>query len=139
MGQATIVVVDDTDYVREVIGLMLDHSVYTVYSFADPNEAVVASENFQVDLFLLDMDMPVMNGLELLKRLKVRDKTFEVIIITGKNDKSAAVAAMKLGAYGVLLKPFSYNELHTFVEYALASAAAKKQQAGTIANQSEKR
>jgi len=129
LSQASIVVVDDTHYVREVIGLMLDRKGYNVYSFADPDSAFAVSENIQVDLFLLDLVMPKMDGLELLRRLNVRGKPFEAIMITARNDKADAAEAMRLGAYGILYKPFSSSELFTFVEYALASAAAKKQQA----------
>jgi len=122
-------VVDDTHYVREVIGSMLDRKGYNVYSFADAEHAFTVSENIQVDLFLLDMVMPNVNGLELLRRLKAREKPFEAIMITARNDKGDAAEAMKLGAYGILYKPFSSSDLLTTVEYALASAAAKKQQA----------
>lgn len=128
MGQAAIVVVDDADNVRDVIELMLDHKGYKVYSFSDPDDALAVSENIQIDLFIVDMMMPKISGIEVLKRLNVREKPFEAIMITGKNDSDDTAEALKLGAYRILHKPFSYSELITCVEFALASAAAKKQQ-----------
>ena len=130
MGQAAIVVVDDTEYVREVIESMHDRNDYAVYSFANPNDALAVSENIQIDLFIFDMVMPKMNGMEVLKRLNVHENLFEVIMITGKSDGEDSAEAMRLGAFGVLQKPFSHGELITSVEYALASAAAKKQRVG---------
>jgi DNA-binding NtrC family response regulator len=126
MGQSTIVLVDDLDFVRDVIEMMLDKKGYTVYSFADPADALAVSENIQVDLFLVDMMMPKISGMEVLKRLLAAQKPFEVLMITGKNDTAEAAEALRIGAYGVLQKPFTRAELLTFVEYALASAAAKK-------------
>ena len=128
MGQAAIVVIDDTDNVREIIGLMLDHKGYSVYSFADPDDAVAVVENVRIDLFIVDMMMPKISGIEVLKRLNVREKALEVIMITGKNDPEDTAEALRHGAYGILQKPFSYDELIASVEQALASAAAKKQQ-----------
>ena len=136
MEQATIVVVDDTDCVREVVESMLDRKGHTMYSFADPADALIASKNIRVDLFLIDVLMPKMSGLELLERLNVQENTFEAIMITGKKDKAEAAEAMRLGAYGILHKPFSYSELLAFVDNALASAAAKKQQAAKLLDQS---
>jgi DNA-binding response OmpR family regulator len=127
MGQATIVVVDDTDTVREVIKLMLGNKGYTVYSFADANDVVAVSENIQIDLFIIDMMMPKTSGIEALKRLNVKENAYEAIMITGKDDQEDTAEALKLGAYRILQKPFSYHELITSVEFALASGAAKKQ------------
>jgi two-component system OmpR family response regulator len=132
MAQPAIVVVDDTDTIRDVIRLMLEHNGYTVYSFANPADALAVSESIQIDLFIVDMVMPGISGLEFLKRLKVKEMPFEVVIVTGKDDKEDAAEAMKLGAFGVLQKPFSFAELLTSVEYALVSASAKKQQVGNL-------
>jgi DNA-binding NtrC family response regulator len=136
MSNAFIAVVDDTDEVREVVELMLTNEGYTVYPFADANDAVAVSENIRIDLFLIDMIMPKTSGLEVLKKLNVMEKTFQAIMITGGKDVDDVVEAMKLGAYGVLQKPFSLNELITMVEYALASAAAKKQRVGNLMDRS---
>ena len=128
MDRKTIVVVDDTDHVRETVGLMLDRKGYAVYSFANPADALSVSENIQIDLFVVDLVMPNIDGLEMLRKLNVKEKPYEVIIITGKGDGSDAAEALRLGAFGVLRKPFTHDDFMTSVEYALSSAAAKKQQ-----------
>jgi two-component system, OmpR family, response regulator VanR len=137
MASGTIVIADDTDEVRDVVELMLQHDGYTVYSFANPHDAVAVSENIQIDLFIIDMMMPKISGLEVVEKLNVKEKPFEIIMITGKNEDEDVAEAMRLGAYGTLKKPFTYNELITFVENALASAAAKKQRVGNLMDQSE--
>jgi DNA-binding NtrC family response regulator len=89
---------------------------------------MAVSEDVQIDLFIIDVMTPKMSGMELLKKLNVRESLLEVIVTTGKRDADVAGEALKLGAYGVLRKPFTRSELLTYVEYALASAAAKKRQ-----------
>jgi DNA-binding NtrC family response regulator len=128
MGQATIVVVDDTDYVREILELMLGQKGYKVYSFANPEDALAVAETIRIDVFVVDMVMPNLDGLEVLRRLKVKEKPYEAIMITGNSNNDDAAEATRLGAFGILKKPFTFDEFITSVEYALSSASAKKQQ-----------
>jgi DNA-binding NtrC family response regulator len=137
MGGGTIVIVDDTDYVREVIEMMLDRNDYKVYSFASAGDALAVCKNVKIDLFIIDVVMPEMSGIELLRRLNVRECFFEVIMITGKKDLKDATEAMDLGAFGILHKPFTYSEFLSAVERALASAVEKKHRIGNLMDQGQ--
>jgi DNA-binding NtrC family response regulator len=135
MASATIVVVDDTDEIREIIVLMLQHEGYTVYSFANARDVLAISKSIRIDLFLIDIIMPGTDGLGLVEELNVKENSYEVITITGKNDEKIAAQAKELGVYGHLQKPFSFNELIAMVEFAIASAAAKRQRISDLVEQ----
>ena len=128
--------VDDTDYVREILELMLDQKGYKVYSFANPEDALAVAETIRIDIFVVDMVMPNLDGLEVLRRLNVKQRPYEAIMITGDSNNEDAAEALRLGAYGILKKPFTFSEFATFIEYALASASAKKQQVAHLMDSS---
>jgi DNA-binding NtrC family response regulator len=77
----------------------------------------LSSEEF--DLAILDIEMPGMNGIELLKRIKQKDATLNVVMITAYGSLQSAVEAMRLGAYDYLTKPFQMDEIKHVVEKAL--------------------
>ncbi len=89
----------------------------TVESFMDPNEALEYLDTTQVDLALLDIDMPQMGGLELAARMKDKCPGIRVIFLTGYSEY--AVDAYAMHATGYLLKPIGYDRLLSEIEYAL--------------------
>jgi len=86
-------------------------------------EALERAETEEYDVVLLDLNLPDMNGLDVLKDFRAREVAVEVIILTGNGTVSAAVEAMKLGAYDFLTKPFDMEEL----KEVLKKAFEKKQ------------
>jgi DNA-binding NtrC family response regulator len=78
---------------------------------------VIAGGNF--DVILLDMDMPHVSGMEVLRHVRARHPAIEVIVITGVGDVELAVEAMKLGAYDYLSKPVESRRLVACIEEAL--------------------
>jgi DNA-binding NtrC family response regulator len=126
VGHATVVVMDTADDIREVLELMLKHEGYSVYSFASPEDVLCVSKSVKVDLFLIDMTKPGTEGIDCLRMLMVDEKPYEAVMLSQREDVEGADMAARLGAFACLAKPFSFNELVTMVEYALASSAAKR-------------
>ena len=93
-----ILVVDDEPNVRESFRLVLEDA-YDVIDVPDGARALEAVRASSVDLVLLDIRLPEMDGIEVLERLKAIDEGVEVILVTAVKTVRTAVAAMKLGAF----------------------------------------
>jgi len=113
-----LLVVDDEDGFRKGLCKRLTRKGLKAFEAATGEEAVtVAGENL-LDVALVDIRMPGMNGIELLSRLKETHSSIEVIILTGVATVATAIEAMKLGAYDYLGKPCRFDELMILVEKA---------------------
>jgi len=84
---------------------------YAVAVFSDPEEAVKYLRENSVDVVLTDLNMPKIDGMEMLKIVKSESIDADVIIMTAYAQAETAVAAMKLGAYDYIIKPFATDEL----------------------------
>ena len=112
MGQkANILIVDDEEVVRlSHLRCLLGTDCNTQVA-QNGNEAIRVMEQHPFDVILLDLRMPDLNGLDLLKVIKERWPTSEVIIITGYPSIESAKEAVRLGAYNYLAKPLEPNEI----------------------------
>src|SRR5437867_4073476 len=118
MARPVVLVVDDDPGVRESFRLILeDH--YDVVDVPDGPSALDVVRASAVDLVLLDIRLPGMDGIEVLERIKALDEGIEVILVTAVKTVRTAVAAMKLGAFDYLTKPFEEDELLSLVRRAL--------------------
>jgi DNA-binding NtrC family response regulator len=118
MARPLILVVDDDPGVRESFRLILeDH--YDVVDVPDGPSALDVVRASPMDLVLLDIRLPVMDGIEVLERIKAIDERVEVILVTAVKTVRTAVAAMKLGAFDYLTKPFEEDELLSLASRAL--------------------
>ena len=126
MNPATIVVVDDSDDVREILEIMLSHAGYIVHTFASPVDASEALGNMKVDMFLIDLVMPIVSGMDFVQALDVKNSDYEVIIMTGKTDRRAVLDTLAQGACSYVLKPFKYEDLLAKVKEALEAVRAKR-------------
>lgn len=91
-----------------------DHQVETATNGAEAWEKFY--NNYQeFDLIITDVNMPVMNGLEFMQRIREHDIDIPIVIITGQGDLEVSIAALKLGAFDYLLKPFRIQELLTTI------------------------
>ncbi|MGM0508207.1 MAG: response regulator [Fusobacteriota bacterium] len=109
-----ILIIDDEKNIR----FMLDKSLskdYDVTSAVNGEDGLEKLKEGEYDLILLDMKLPGMDGLEVLKKIKESNKEVTVIMITGFGNIDTAVEAMKLGAVDYLRKPFSSNEIRSIV------------------------
>ncbi|NJD38130.1 MAG: sigma-54-dependent Fis family transcriptional regulator [Geobacter sp.] len=117
-----ILVVDDTQSFRFMVKGYLDDAGYRTTCVADGAEALAALEQQQFDLVLSDMVMPGMDGVELLRRIRVSYPAIPFVLITGNGSIDSAVAAMKEGANDYLLKPLNWEELKLVVQRLLEQA-----------------
>src|SRR5437764_6106045 len=126
MPRPVILVVDDDPGVRESFRLILeDH--YDVLDVPDGPQALDAVRASQVDLVLLDIRLPEMDGIEVLERIKAIDEGVEVVLVTAVRTVRTAVAAMKLGAFDYLTKPFEEDELLAVIARALEKRALERE------------
>jgi DNA-binding response OmpR family regulator/AraC-like DNA-binding protein len=114
-----VIVVDDDDGVREALHLILDDD-YEGADAADGGKAVDTVRTRPVDLALLDILLPDIDGIEALKELKAMVPAIPVIMLTGVRTVRTTVAAMKLGAVDYVTKPFQEDELLGLIHGAIA-------------------
>ena len=113
-----ILLADDEKNLRMVLTRELSVEGYEVHETANGSDAAELLEKNEYDVLILDLNMPGMDGMEVLKKIKFLELLTEVIILTGHGTVSTAVQAMKLGAYDFLTKPFKIEELKAIVEKA---------------------
>lgn len=111
-----IMVVDDEMIVRESLYHWFKKSGHTVGTAASGFEALEKLENIPFDLLFVDIKMPMMNGLELLAKVKMEYPDTGVVIITAYGSVESAVQAMKMGAADYLLKPFKPDQMDLLLE-----------------------
>ncbi len=116
--QAKILVAEDEANLRLVIQKELQRLGYNVRVAADGEAALKLLEESNVDVLLSDINMPRMDGLELLRRVRERTNPPETIMLTGQATVETAIEAMKLGAYDYLSKPYRIGELDLLVKQA---------------------
>ncbi|MCL5020107.1 MAG: sigma-54 dependent transcriptional regulator [Bacteroidetes bacterium] len=119
MKRGHILVIDDDDAVRDSLRGFLDERGYEVQTAADGNEGLKLFSRHRPDLVISDVRMKEMDGIEVLKAIKVMDKNLPVIIMTAFGDMDSVIEAMKLGAYDYLEKPFKTANAETLISRAL--------------------
>ncbi|HEU5192257.1 MAG TPA: sigma-54 dependent transcriptional regulator [Methylomirabilota bacterium] len=122
----TILVVDDDHGLRESFRLILEDE-FEVLDVPDGQHALDIVRSCQVDLVLLDIRLPGMDGLEVLERIKGMDEQLDVILVTAVKTVRTAVSAMKLGALDYLTKPFDEDEVLALIRRALEKRALERE------------
>lgn len=121
MGRAKVLVVDDDRGVLDTLKIILTEEGYDVVTTPDPVYALNMIELEKPDVVIEDIKMPGMDGIELLRRIKAKWSYLPVVIITAFSTWENAVAAMRLGAFDYLKKPFDINQLRLVVERAVSA------------------
>lgn len=114
-----IIVVDDEPGMREFLEIMLQKDGYAIDTAADGAEAIDKIEENLFDLAIVDIQMPVLNGIEVLKKINEKSPDTTVIMITAYASHETAIEAMKLGAYDYITKPFKIDEIKLVIKKAL--------------------
>jgi two-component system, NtrC family, response regulator AtoC len=122
-ARPVVLVVDDEPGVRESFRLVLEDE-YDVLEAGDAPQALEHAVRSPVDLVLLDLRLPGMQGIELLERQKAIDDRMQVILVTAVQTVRAAVTSMKLGAFDYVTKPFDEDEIRRLIQRALEKRAA---------------
>ena len=115
---ARILIAEDEANLRLVLQKELERLGYRVQAAPDGEAALRKLEESNVDVLLCDINMPRIDGMEVLRRVHQRPNPPEVIMLTGQATVETAVEAMKLGAYDYLTKPYSITELDVRVRQA---------------------
>jgi len=126
MMKQRILIVDDEGGVRESLRMVLKERFDTVPANSG-EEALAVLEQGPVDLVLLDIIMPGIDGLEALERIKQAPRAPQVIMLTATKTVKTAVQAMKLGAFDYITKPFDIDELLLLIDRALQAAALARE------------
>lgn len=111
--QKLIMTVDDSKSIRLTVSLALRHAGYRVVEASGGEEALELLRRETVDLILLDLNMPEMDGIELTRRIKGDDanRSIPVVMLTTELQKSRLAEARAAGAVGWMYKPFRSEEL----------------------------
>ncbi len=117
-----MLVVDDEPMVREVVTRYLEEEGHTVTIAADGAAALRVLDHGGIDLVVLDLMLPEVDGLQVLQRLR-DTATTPVIVLTARGDESERINGLKLGADDYVVKPFSPRELVARVASVLRRAA----------------
>ncbi|KMO94364.1 response regulator transcription factor [Streptomyces roseus] len=141
-GGAGILVVDDDPTVSEVVAGYLDRAGFTVRLAADGPAALRAAEELRPDLVVLDLMLPGMDGLEVCRRLRARERAagqhggqgavppVPVIMLTARGDEDDRILGLEVGADDYVTKPFSPRELVLRVQSVLRRAVPAAPAAG---------
>lgn len=133
-AQATVLVVDDHVLVRTGVANIISHEpdLQVVAEASNGAEAVAAFERFRPDVTLLDLRMPVMEGVEAVRQIRVRDPQAKVIVLTTYDTDEDITRALKAGAKAFILKDISAGALVDCIHdvlngktYLAPTAAAK--------------
>jgi DNA-binding response OmpR family regulator len=135
---AHILVVDDEPFVRNAIQLYLETQGFRVSTAESGERAleILARTGDAVDLLLLDLVMPGIHGLEVLKRVKEIDRSIEVVIATGCGTVHSAIEAMRFGAFDYITKPVVDFEKDLLKTVRAAVRARRERQAGAAGDRS---
>ena len=124
--QIKLLIVDDDEKFLKTISERLGLKDFNVVAAIDGNQAIKSAKKGQFDVAILDLKMPGMDGMEILKILKKKHKFLEVIILTGYASIDSAVECTKLGAFGYLEKPYSFDKLLEMLQKAYETRLRKK-------------
>ncbi|HEY5997612.1 MAG TPA: response regulator, partial [Candidatus Deferrimicrobiaceae bacterium] len=119
MARAKILVVDDERMIRWSIQQALSKDGHIVATVETGEEALAQAQDEPPDIVLLDITLPGIDGIEVLRRLKQNEPSLTVVMITATEDLKVAVEAMRLGAYDYVSKPFDLDRLKVIVQNAL--------------------
>ncbi len=127
MEKAKILVVDDEHLIRWTLEQHLGKEGYDVYTAEDGEKALQMAADLTPELVLLDNQLPGIQGIEVLGKIKEIDKDIIVIMITAHGLLETAVKAMKLGAYDYISKPFNLDEITLTIRKALETVSLREE------------
>ena len=134
----TVLTVDDSSSIRSIVSKALRELGFEIEQAEDGEKGLALLEETKVDLILLDVTMPVMDGPTMLKELRARGDKTPVIMLTSESKRTIVAGAMQLGIDDYMLKPFKPDELRAKVFKALrlndaAPVAANSEVASPVA------
>ena len=125
---STILLVDDEDSVQKLLTYPLERDGFRVVSARDGEEALIRFAEEPIDLVVLDIMLPKLDGLEVCKRLR-SESSVPIIMLTARDDEFDTVLGLELGADDYITKPFSIREFRSRVRALLRRAGASHRDA----------
>lgn len=116
MQSLSILILDDEKVFRDEIREFLENDSFTVFAAGKPTEAFSILENEGIDILILDLRLPEMDGFAVLEKVKELYPHIEVIMITGHGDMDAVIQAMRLGAVEFFPKPFRLLDMKAAIK-----------------------
>ncbi|HEX3220039.1 MAG TPA: sigma-54 dependent transcriptional regulator, partial [Candidatus Limnocylindria bacterium] len=123
----SVLVVDDDAQIRSLLTDLLKEAGYTVRQAKTGAEATAAVEKQRPDLVMMDVKLPDMDGLDVLKSMKRERPELEVIVMTAFGGSSSAIKAMEQGAYDYVTKPFEIDDLLATLRRVFEHAAMSEE------------
>ena len=129
-----ILLAEDEKDLNEVIVKTLEKNGYSVDSCLDGREALYYLENTEYDAAILDIMMPGMSGIEVLKAIRSRGSTLPILFLTARDSVSQRVEGLDAGADDYLVKPFAFDELLARIRVLLRKKSGSAQNLYQLAN-----
>jgi DNA-binding response OmpR family regulator len=104
----SVLVIDDDEITLALMHSILEEEGYTIFSTADGPQGLSIYKERSPNLVILDLALPSMNGLEVLRRLRKHDADAKVIVVTGFGSEESAKVALRYGAWSYIEKPVDY-------------------------------
>ncbi len=123
---STILLVDDEDSIQKLLSYPLERDGFRVLAARDGEEALAKFSSEPIDLVVLDLMLPKVDGLEVCKRLRAQS-TVPIIMLTARDDELDKVLGLELGADDYITKPFSIREFRSRVRALLRRASLPAQ------------
>jgi DNA-binding NtrC family response regulator len=122
-----LLIVDDDKVVRKMLSLYLSEDEGFIIETAETGEEAFSMHtNSPYDIVITDINMPGMTGIELIKKIKMREDTLEFIIMTGYASVDTAIDAVRVGAFDYVVKPFKFDELKIVISNARDKVILRK-------------
>jgi len=128
MNKTKILLIEDEQKISRLLKLELEYEGYEVSSAEDGTTGLELSKSEQWDLVLLDVMIPKLNGMEVLRRIRTTDNTTPVILVTARDSLPDKVSGLDLGANDYITKPFAIEELLARIRACLRMASIMKRE-----------
>jgi two-component system response regulator PhoP len=117
-----LLLVEDDPNLSRSLGVQLEQAGYSVEKSTDGREGLYYAREYPVDLAIVDLGLPSMSGVELIKQLRADGKEYPILVLTARDRWQDKVEALKLGADDYVVKPFNVEELLARVDALLRRA-----------------
>ncbi len=114
-----VLIVEDETALREQLAVRLKQEGHVVDAAADGKEGLYCATEYPLDIAIIDLGLPQLSGIEVIRHLRAASKTFPILILTARGSWQDKVQGLEAGADDYLVKPFSLNELQARVRALL--------------------